>query len=437
VRESQHWIKARRRRRAMVAVLAIALILVGCGGGTTTISRSGPPGTTVTFPQGTATPSEVCGQCHVGIYAEVAFGTGADLKFGPIILKSLSDPLLSIPGPFFDTASAHHLAGVDPWPISARDLENGGAHCNTCHYPEPFNLPDLLLDQVIHEPTPRPVDEQDVGMTCASCHLTPDGKIRGKYDPSELLAPHENVRDSNFPTSVMCAFCHSKGPRVVGKQTQTYYEWRDDYFAAGLGQKQCEDCHMPQEVRVLAEDWGTPPRAVGQHIWPGSHSATFIRQGLTLSLQKVPNTSGTFGAAIQVHVHNVGAGHSVPSGSNRRGIWMDAAVIDGNGNTIAANEWLFAPWFSNRPDDRTFITEDQTLPFPDPQVAQTQADVQGPHETPVRAGEDRVLTWTPALPMGSFTVRVVLTYDLNRYNDRSFTQDQTELARSSISIQVP
>lgn len=431
------WITRENCRLAREVALATALISVGCGGGTTTISRSTPPPPQVTFPLGTATPSEVCGQCHVAIYGQTAFGTGGDLKFRPIILKSLSDPLLSIPGPFFDTASAHHLAGVDPWPVSARNVESGGAHCNTCHYPEPFNLPDLVIDQVIHEPTPRPVDQQDVGVTCASCHLTPDGKIRGKYDPSQLLAPHASVLDLNFPTSVMCAFCHSKGPRVVGKQTQTYYEWRDDYFGAGLGQKQCEDCHMPQEIRVLAEGWGAPPRAVGQHIWPGSHSVTMIRQGLTLSVQQVPNTSGTFGTPIQIHVHNVGAGHSVPSGSNRRGIWMDATVTDSNGNTIAANEWLFAPWFSSRPDDRAFLNQDQQLPFPDPQVAQTQADMQGPHETPVRAGEERVLTWAPQLPMGTFTVLVVLTYDLNRYNDRSFAQDETELARSSISIQVP
>jgi len=411
-------------------------MLAGCVGGTTSLSPtpSEAQAGQVTFPLGTATPSEVCGRCHAAVYAEVAFGTGADLKWKPIIYKSLTDPLLAIPGPFFDTATGHHLAGVDPWPLRARDVENNGASCNTCHYPEAFELPDLERDQVIHEPTPRTRVEEVVGVTCASCHLTPDGRIRGRYDPRELLAPHESVRDPNFGTSVTCAFCHSKGPRVVGKQTQTFYEWRDDYFNAGLGPEQCQDCHMPPVVRPLAEDQGTAPRAIGQHLWPGSHAASLIRQALTLSIRQVHGYGRTAGTPLEIHIKNVGAGHSVPSGSNRRGIWLTADVIDGGGTTIVHNEWLFAPWYASRPDDRAFLQADENLPDA---VAALQADAQGPHETPVRAGEERVLTWTPQLPAGTFTVRVTLLYDLNRYNDRSFTPDQTELARSSISIQIP
>jgi hypothetical protein len=388
----------------------------------------------VDFPLGTATPSEVCGKCHESIYFEHAFGLGADLKWNPIIYKSLDEPLLVLPSTFSDTATAHHVAGVDPWPIRAREVDNGGASCNVCHYPEAFDIPDIKTTTVIPDPIPRTFGQEAVGMTCASCHLTPDGRIRGSYD---VVAPHQNVVDPNLRTSAMCAFCHSFGPRVVGKQTQTFYEWRDDYFGAGLGYKLCHDCHMPKTVRSLAEGYDVPPRPVGAHLWPGSHSPNIIRTGLSLSIRQADNSLAGPGMPLVFHVKNTVAGHSVPTGSNRRGVYLTVGVIDWAGLTVASNEWLFAPWFGNRPDDRALLDQDRMLPFPSPQVAQTQADLQGPHETPVRAGEERILTWSPVLRSGSYTVRAILVYDLNRYNDRAFTEDQTEITRSSISIQVP
>src|SRR6266542_1018554 len=67
----------------------------------------------IDFPYGTATPSEFCGVCHAAVYAEHAYGFGADLKFNPMVLKDSNEPLLSIPEGSADTGTAHHLAGVD------------------------------------------------------------------------------------------------------------------------------------------------------------------------------------------------------------------------------------------------------------------------------------------------------------------------------------
>src|SRR6266699_4763648 len=53
-------------------------------------------GRAIDFPLGTATPSEVCGQCHGAVYFEDAFGFGADLKWKPITAIA-GDPLLSLP----------------------------------------------------------------------------------------------------------------------------------------------------------------------------------------------------------------------------------------------------------------------------------------------------------------------------------------------------
>ena len=236
----------------------------------------------------------------------------------------------------------------------------------------------------------------------------------------------------------MCAYCHSKGPRVIGKQTQTFYEWRDDFYNTGLGQEQCQDCHMTRTIRVLAENYNAAPRVVGRHLWTGDHSPMRVGQGLNLTVIQVRQDRPTPGPTpIEFHVVNVAAAHSMPTGSNRRAVYLKADVLDANGSVVASNEWMFAPWFGNRPDDRAFLEQDKMLAYPDPQVATVQADAQGPHEAPVRAGEDRVLSWEPNLTTGDYTVRATLTYDLNRYNDRAFLDDQTEIFRTTRAVHVP
>ena len=94
---------------------------------------------------------------------------------------------------------------------------------------------------------------------------------------------------------------------------------------------------------------------------------------------------------------------------------------------------MFAPWYGPRPDDKKFLEEDKKRPDA---IAAMQADAQGPHEKSIRAGEERVLPWSPELKSGEYTVRARLVYDLNRYNDRSFTDDQTEINSSVLAIKV-
>ena len=48
----------------------------------------------------------------------------------------------------------------------------------------------------------------------------------------------------------------------------------------------------------------------------------------------------------------------------------------------------------------------------------------------------RVLTWAPNLAAGKYKVRAMLIYDLNRYNDPKFTEDQTILNDTSLCIEV-
>lgn len=186
---------------------------------------------------------------------------------------------------------------------------------------------------------------------------------------------------------------------------------------------------MPRTLRKTAEDADVPARAVARHLWTGGHSGQ--RLGSALSLVLVQPRPG--GADVELHVINVGAGHSVPTGSNRRAIYLQARVVDRRGKVLARREWMFAPWYGPRPDDRAFLKADEGRPD---RIAASQADAQGPHEAPLRAGEERVLTWQAAVRGGATAVEASLVYDLNRYNDRAFTGDQREISRFTLPLRM-
>jgi hypothetical protein len=386
---------------------------------------SAEPAGLLQFPLGTATPSELCGACHKALYREFATGFGSDLEYKAIVYQSATGKPLTLPANVSATATLHALAGVDPFPVHARTVEEEGRACNVCHFPQAFELPDIETP-AIPKPQGRPQEHELGGLTCASCHLTPDGKIRGPYN---VMAPHPTVADPAMQTSAMCAYCHAMGKRVVGKQTQTFLEWREDFHKPGLGRQHCQDCHMFRTLRKLAEDFDVPVRAVARHLWTGGHSTQRLRTALSLVI--VQGEEGR--PDLDLHVINIGAGHSVPTGSNRRAVYLRAVVLDSEGKEVASQAWMFAPWYGERPDDRAFLEEDTQRPDAG---AAMQADAQGPHEAPIRAGEERVLAWVPPLMPGEYTVQARLIYDLNRYNDRTFTEDQTEMYRTSLAIKV-
>ena len=153
------------------------------------------------FPDGTATASETCGACHQGIYKEFSEGFGSDLQWADMKNYPPSEPavrmLKGVAKGMPRSPSAHAAAGNDPWPLDAIEVEEHGKRCNVCHYPQAFDYPDAAAPD-IHRPKPRTAD-QESGITCASCHLTPDGKVRGPY---VVEAPHATIKDDRTRTSV-------------------------------------------------------------------------------------------------------------------------------------------------------------------------------------------------------------------------------------------
>ncbi|MBF0498150.1 MAG: hypothetical protein HQK58_16495 [Deltaproteobacteria bacterium] len=408
-----------KTQRNIFLLGVVALLITGLGYTAEKKTTATPPD----FSKGTATSAETCGECHIAIYREYAMGFGGDINYKGIVYQSAKDNPLRLPPKASTSATAHALSGLDPFPVHARNIENSGKSCNVCHFPLSFEIPDLE-NLEIGRPKPRPTNQESGGVNCASCHLTPEGKIRA---PHKVESPHQTVVDPKIHTSAMCAYCHSVGKRVPGKQTQTFLEWRDDFYKPELGKQQCQDCHMPRTLRKTAEDFDVPVRAVSRHLWTGGHSPQRVRSALNMVIVQ-PNENR---ADLEFHVMNLGAGHSVPSGSNRRGLYLIADVQDNKGKVLVTKEWMFAPWYGDRPDDRSFLEEDKKRPDA---LSAIQADAQGPHELTIRAGEGRILNWTPKLAPGEYTVKARLVYDLNRYNERSFTDDQTESNNAVLSV---
>ena len=370
------------------------------------------------FPAGTGTPSLECGECHQAIYREYAFGFGME-----VMHKSPKEELLSLKGRVLTAGPAHSVSGIISEPPHG-SVKGEFALCSACHYPEPFHLPDLNKP-VVEQSKLQPRAKKELGITCASCHLTPDGKIRGPYGAS---APHETVKEPRIKTADMCAHCHSAAKRVVGKQLQTFLEWRDDFNKPGLGSEQCQDCHMPRTLRKSTENEDVPVRAVARHLWTGGHSP----QGISTALSVAIVTEKESTSALTFHLTNIGAGHSVPTGSRRRAIYLKADVVDDKGSVVAKQDWMFSPWHGDRPDDKAFVEEDKKRG----DTAMAASDEQGPHESIIRAGEERVLSWDPKLGAGEYKVRASLIYDTNRYTDPKVEGHQTTIFYRTLPFTV-
>lgn len=98
---------------------------------------------------------------------------------------------------------------------------------------------------------------------------------------------------------------------------------------------------MTRTLRKLTESGDGPVRPVARHSWTGGHSAQRISSALNMVVVAGEGNE----ASLKFHVINIGAAHSVPTGTNRRSIFLKAEVIAAKGQAIANREWMFAPWW--------------------------------------------------------------------------------------------
>jgi hypothetical protein len=154
------------------------------------------------------------------------------------------------------------------------------ALCFRCHAPHVREFPDqaqLFIDQA------KSGDPSLDGVACAQCHLIkqvdrtkqpPEPKyelenktIYGPYKDSVQNRAHQSVELGLFQKSDLCLNCHQSVPAAaaLGKANDLLGNW--DKSKAVKSGKECQTCHMPEQVGESAN--GEKKRKVANHTFPG------------------------------------------------------------------------------------------------------------------------------------------------------------------------
>lgn len=281
--------------------------------------------------------------------------------------------------------SMHSASHTDPLYRGFAELarEEAGdkvyAFCSGCH--SASGVVSGFIPAVQERDLPLPAKD---GVSCDVCHqvsrLTGDeGPWQEPGNASFELKPEANVKfgDSGqvaknsdhtgeqrdlFSKSEFCASCHTVIHPVNGLRIEhTYAEWKSSVYAEkGI---QCQDCHMRSvEDAVKVAETLEPVVVKGQrakdgaereihpHFFVGGNANADRLAGGTLharmaearlkSAARIEITAPATAAAgqklpLEVRVHNVAAGHNLPTGvTELRQMWVDLQIRDQAGKTV-------------------------------------------------------------------------------------------------------
>ncbi len=230
--------------------------------------------------------------------------------------------------------------------------------CINCHLPlydQQARLPVGLAGDDLRKPTlvDNPgYDEKlrDDAIGCAACHVR-DGHVEGPTGVADG-APHATRKSPDLTTAAFCTRCH--GVEVTVEQLDLVCAFatgreHDSWVAAQPpGEaKTCQGCHMPV---IEHRRWvGAAPAPGEAHSFPGSlipkrpsDTEAFARwqevfpEGVEARVAFEPADPAPGSQATAVFtVHNVHAGHSVPTGDPERYLDVKMAVRDGAGQALA------------------------------------------------------------------------------------------------------
>jgi len=154
------------------------------------------------------------------------------------------------------------------------------AVCFRCHAPHVREFPtqvQLFINQA------KAGDPSLDGVACAQCHLIkqvdrtkqpPEPKyelenktIYGPYKDSVQNRAHQSMELGLFQKSDLCLNCHQSVPSAasLGKTNDLLGNW--DQSKAVKSGKECQTCHMPEQVGESAN--GEKKRKTANHTFPG------------------------------------------------------------------------------------------------------------------------------------------------------------------------
>jgi len=303
--------------------------------------------------------TETCGVCHPRQLEELK---------GSMHLASHTDPLY------------HALAEMARQEAGPKVY----AFCSGCHSPA-----GVLTGMIPTKPDRQLPTEAKAGVTCDVCHqisaLTgatgpwkepanasftiQQGLVKfGNYGDVVQNRSHSGEKKDFFGTSELCASCHTVIQPMNGFHIETTYdEWKAGiFFQKGI---QCQDCHMRtvEEAQKVADTLqplvlagqsipNGADRPIYRHYFVGGNAnADVLAGGKTHAQMAEARLKGAARLEIrspakavagkelllEVLVHNVSAGHSIPSAvTELRRMWVDLQIRDGQGKVLFRNPGL-------------------------------------------------------------------------------------------------
>lgn len=275
--------------------------------------------------EGTA---QSCGKCHQAIYQEWSQSAHARAFTNPAFVSSLGDK------------------------NNQKLQKEHEKNCLPCHTPNP-------IFPALKSPSLRKAFQNE-GVTCISCHQKGNSdKMCGPFDTPD--APHEWEKSTAIRTAQTCVGCHTNGKgNAVYFLQDSYLSWKK---SKGKNAITCQDCHMPEIERPLAEKGDIQIKREGRkHTFdgrfgrPGSGKMNkeMLQKALTVKVEKDKNK-------VEVLLTNSGCGHSFP-GMGFMSFLAEVVGYQGDKEVFRERQTV-GEWLHAKPDTRIKPEETKKIVF--------------------------------------------------------------------------
>ncbi len=360
-----------------VAVVALAALLIASGGvGRPTFAQDAKSQGLIekAFPN-----SNKCKRCHERVFEEWETSPLSRSIHSPAFRASLD-------------AYLNSSAGKDK------------ALCFRCHAPHVREFPEqaqMFVDQA------KAGDPSLDGVACAQCHLIkqvdrakhpPEPKyelgsktLYGPYKDFVQNLAHQSMELSLFQKSDLCLNCHQSVPSAanLGKANDLLGNW--DQSQAVKSGKECQSCHMPEQVGESAN--GEKKRKTANHTFPG-RIGKLRQEAAKLDVQtKIEGDKTTVTVKVQSLVpHNLPTTH--PAWAT---VVLDLDVKGKNLKSVFADKRVYGRTYADAKGQKTIFDFEASKVLED---------------TVLKPEETRVETFTFPTPKDTrtFDVEVTLNY---------------------------
>ena len=236
------------------------------------------------------------------------------------------------------------------------------ALCFRCHAPHVREFSDqaqLFVDQA------KSGDPSLDGVACTQCHLIkqvdrtkhpPEPKyelgsktLYGPYNDFVQNLAHQSMELGLFQKSDLCLNCHQSVPSAtnLGKTNDLLGNW--DQSQAVKSGKECQSCHMPEQVGESAN--GEKKRKVANHTFPG-RIGKLRQEAAKLDVQtKIDGDKTTVTVKVQSLVpHNLPTTH--PAWAT---VVLDLDVKGKNLKTVFADNRVYGRTYADAKGQKTIF----------------------------------------------------------------------------------